>query len=92
MTYEHFIGSLLTFLVLVIGFFLRQLIGEHKSTRAELIKMMKDQAVDHERFETITRTLTDLKTADVELNKMLVNAIERLVRLEERNTVARHSA
>ena len=53
MTFEHFIGTAILTAVSIIGFFVKQLVTEHKNTRETLIQL----ATKHDGIERNVSTL-----------------------------------
>lgn len=71
-----------TAMVAIIGYFVRQLIAEHKRTREELVGVMRTQAVDNEKYKQLVQDIIDLRKSDDHINRQLVNIVERLARME----------
>jgi hypothetical protein len=69
-------------MVAIIGYFVRQLITEHKRTREELIGVMRIQAVDNEKYKQLVDDIIQLRKSDEQINVKLVDVVERLVRIE----------
>lgn len=70
MTPETMIGLVLTVMVAAIGYFMKSLISEARSTRETMLTM-------HTAFISVQADVKDQ-------HKQILNIIERLVRLEER--------
>ena len=81
MTPEVVIGIMLSGMVATIGFFLKSLVVETRQTRETTLSM-------HAILKSATEAIVQLQRADQETAKQLIGIIERLVRLEERNTPA----
>lgn len=81
MTPEVLIGIMLSGMVATIGFFLKSLVVETRQTRETTLSM-------HAILKSATEAIVQLQRADQETAKQLIGIIERLVRLEERNTPA----
>ena len=79
MTPEVLIGIMLSGMVATIGFFLKSLVVETRQTRETTLSM-------HAILKSATEAIVQLQRADQETAKQLIGIIERLVRLEERNT------
>jgi len=71
-----------TAMVGIIGYFVRQLIAEHKRTREELVDVVKRQAVDNEKYRQMLEDIIELRKSDERINTQLVDVVERLVRIE----------
>lgn len=80
MTPEFVIGILLSAMVATIGFFVKSLVQETRSTRETTLSM-------HAILKTATEAIVQLQRADQETAKQIINIVERLVRLEERSQV-----
>lgn len=81
MTPEVLIGIMLSGMVATIGFFLKSLVVETRQTRETTLSM-------HAILKSATEAIVQLQRADQETAKQLIGIIERLVRLEERNSPA----
>lgn len=77
MTPEVLIGIMLSGMVATIGFFLKSLVVETRQTRETTLSM-------HAILKSATESILRLQETDQEVNKQLINIVERLVRLEER--------
>ncbi|HBB26313.1 MAG TPA: hypothetical protein DCZ59_08620 [Bacteroidetes bacterium] len=77
MTPEVLIGIMLSGMVATIGFFMKNLVQETKSTRETTLSM-------HAILKSATDSIVKLQQSDQEMSKQLIGIIERLVRLEER--------
>lgn len=95
---EHFLNNiqpwLLTTMVSIIAYFLKSLLKEQKDTRLDVTELLKQQSVDQTKMIAIIEQITELKKSDdrqslqhSELSKQMVEALGRLVRLEERSNV-----
>jgi len=82
MTPEILIGLILSSMVAVIGYFLKSLIDETRQTRETTIQM-------HVSLKSTTDTIIELQRADKEHSRQILNMIERLVRIEERQGIGR---
>jgi hypothetical protein len=82
MTPEILIGLILSSMVAVIGHFLKSLIAETRQTRETTIQM-------HVSLKSTTDTIIELQRADKEHSRQILNMIERLVRIEERQGIGR---
>jgi len=82
MTPEILIGLILSSMVAVIGYFLKSLIDETRQTRETTIQM-------HVSLKSTTDTIIELQRADKEHSRQILNMIERLVRIEERQGISR---
>jgi hypothetical protein len=82
MTPEILIGLILSSMVAVIGYFLKSLIAETRQTRETTIQM-------HVSLKSTTDTIIELQRADKEHSRQILNMIERLVRIEERQGIGR---
>jgi hypothetical protein len=80
MTPEILIGVILSSMVAVIGYFLKSLIAETRQTRETTIQM-------HVSLKSTTETIIELQRADKEHSRQILNMIERLVRIEERQGI-----
>jgi hypothetical protein len=80
MTPEILIGVILSSMVAVIGYFLKSLIAETRQTRETTIQM-------HVSLKATTETIIELQRADKEHSRQILNMIERLVRIEERQGI-----
>lgn len=80
MTPEIYIGLALTSMVAVISYFLKSLIDETRQTRETTLQM-------HVSLKSTTDTIIELQRADKEHSKQILNMIERLVRIEERQGI-----
>jgi hypothetical protein len=80
MTPEILIGLILSSMVAVIGYFLKSLIAETRQTRETTIQM-------HVSLKSTTDTIIELQRADKEHSRQILNMIERLVRIEERQGI-----
>ncbi|MBK7034672.1 MAG: hypothetical protein IPH49_15780 [Ignavibacteria bacterium] len=78
MTFEQAIGSFLAILVSMIGYYVKQLVSEHRQTRETVIALNTN-------FNALTQQFTTLYTKHEATDKKLGELLERLVRLEERS-------
>ena len=78
MTFEQIIGSFLAVVVSMIGYFVKQLVSEHRQTRETVIALNTD-------FNALTQQFTTLYQKHEATDKKLGELLERLVRLEERS-------
>lgn len=74
------VGTLV--MVGIIGFFVRQLIAEHKRTREDIITVLTAQAVEQAKYASLVADIILLRKADEHINAKLTDAIERLIRIE----------
>lgn len=79
------IGTMI--LVGIIGFFVRQLIGEHKKTREDIVTVLTSQAVEQEKYSHLFHSVVELQKSHDHTNGRITDLIERLIRIE-----AHHSA
>lgn len=70
-------GAIISAMIATLGYFLRTLVIEMRTTRETTIAM-------HETLKGATHAIVQLQEADRETSKQIINIVERLVRLEER--------
>lgn len=66
----------------IIGYFVRQLINEHKRTREDLVAVLTSQAVEHEKYSHLFSAVVELQKSHDHTNTRLTDLIERLIRIE----------
>lgn len=87
MTPEALQGWLLTAMVSIIAYFLKSLLAEQRQTRKEVTEILTLQASDQVKMTALAEQILDLKKSDDRLAGQMTDAINRLVRLEERSYV-----
>jgi hypothetical protein len=87
-------GWFLSIMVAVIAYFLKRLLTEQKDTRTDVTELLRQQAIDQTKMIGIIEQITELKKSDdrqqqehAKLQATMVDAVQRLVRLEERSYV-----
>ena len=70
----------------VIGYFVRQLITEHKRTREDLITVLTSQAVEQEKYAHLFAAVVELQKSHGQTNTRITDLLERLIRIEAHHT------
>jgi hypothetical protein len=70
----------------IIGYFVRQLITEHKRTREDLVAVLTSQAVEQEKYARLFDAVVELQKSHGQTNTRITDLLERLIRIEAHHT------